>query len=278
MFRQFKGANVKIPVYLVDSFSLRPFSGNPAAVCMVDESLNDKDMQLIAREMAVSETAFLSRRTNRLRWFTPDKEVSLCGHATLATIHVLKELNLLDEGAQARFETLSGSLYGSFQGSKIELNFPLLQVDPVPKESLSSKIAALNLSPYDIEMTGRFSEGKDLIVLADESKLMDLHPDFSRLRAIPGRGIVVTTLTQHSEFDFLTRYFAPWVGVNEDPVTGSAFCALADFWGKRLNRTRLVGYQASSRGGCVAVSVLPNQRVILAGNAVTVMCGQLEWQ
>ncbi|CAG9001512.1 MAG: putative isomerase YddE [Candidatus Celerinatantimonas neptuna] len=226
--------------------------------------------------MAVSETAFLSLKKNRLRWFTPDKEVSLCGHATLATIHILRELNLLEEGVKTGFETLSGTLYGLFQGSQIELNFPLLHVEPVPVETLGLKIAALHLSDSDIEMAGRFSEGKDFIVLSDESKLIGLQPNFSQLGDIPGRGIVVTTSTQNPEFDFLTRYFAPWVGVNEDPVTGSAFCALADYWGKRLNQTRLVGYQASSRGGRVVVSVLPNQRVILAGNAVTVLRGHFD--
>jgi PhzF family phenazine biosynthesis protein len=254
----------------VDAFTDRPFAGNPAAVCVLPEPREESWMAAVAREMNLSETAFLVRQPDgfSLRWFTPAVEVALCGHATLASAHVLWEEGHLAGPAQARFHTKSGLLTADRRGEWIELDFPAIaeQAAEAP-EGLES---ALGTRPVYV--------GKNkfdyFIELASENAVRSLQPDFTALRRLPVRGIVVTARAETDGFDFVSRFFAPGSGIDEDPVTGSAHCSLAPFWGRRLGKTEMVGFQASARGGVVRTR-LAGDRVILGGQAVTVLRGEL---
>ena len=227
-------------------------------------------MKQVAREMNLSETAFLVRAGDawQLRWFTPTVEVALCGHATLASAHVLWEDLHLPTGAQARFDTKSGRLTADKKGDWIEMNFPALPAQPTsPPDSLFEALGV------EGECVGK--NRMDLLVeIGSESEVRALRPDFARLREVPVRGVIVTARASSEAFDFVSRFFAPGAGVDEDPVTGSAHCCLAPYWGARLGKTEMVGYQASARGGVVAVRVAGN-RVFLGGQAVTVLRGEL---
>jgi predicted PhzF superfamily epimerase YddE/YHI9 len=227
-------------------------------------------MQDVAREMNLSETAFLVRQSGGfgLRWFTPAVEVDLCGHATLASAHVLWEDAHLASGAQARFHTRGGVLLANQRGDWIELDFPAksaLPADPPP-----GMLAALG-ARASVVMRNQFDY---LLELDSEETVHALTPDFSALRALQARGVIVTARASTAGFDFVSRFFAPAVGVDEDPVTGSAHCALGPYWGERLGKTEMTGYQVSARGGIVRVR-LAGERVILGGQAVTVMTGEL---
>jgi PhzF family phenazine biosynthesis protein len=257
----------------VDAFTDTPFHGNPAAVCFLDESRDDAWMQNVALEMNLSETAFVRPRPEGpggfdLRWFTPAAEVDLCGHATLATAHALWESGRLETGVPARFHTRSGVLTAERREDWIELDFPALPEEPVaPPPELAP---ALGTVPVYVGLS-RF----DYIVEADsEATLRALRPDFAALRRVRGRGVIVTSESLIPDYDFVSRYFAPNYGVDEDPVTGSAHCVLAPFWARKLKRRALTGYQASARGGVVLVR-LEGDRVRLGGQAVTVMRGEL---
>jgi len=254
----------------VDAFTDRLFSGNPAAVCILEEPPEEWWMQDVAREMNLSETAFVLPHEEGfdLRWFTPATEVDLCGHATLATAHVLWQDGYLAEKEEARFHTRSGLLTATRRGEWIEMDFPAQPA--APAEAPSQLAAALGVRPVWV---GRARE--DLLVeVEDEKEVRTLHPDLSALRAIPARGIIVTSRAVADRFDFVSRFFAPRVGVDEDPVTGSAHCTLAPFWSERLGRDELVGYQVSNRGGVVRTRH-QGDRVILSGQAVTVLRGEL---
>lgn len=264
-----------LPLYQVDAFTDRPFSGNPAAVCLLAEPREPAWMQAVAVEMALSETAFLVPRPEgdgwNLRWFTPNTEVALCGHATLASAHALWESGRLAATATARFHTLSGWLTAERQGEWIELDFPAKLAVPLdPEEPVAGLVAALGAEPLWI--------GKNqfdyLAVLPSAAALRSLAPDLERLLTLPVRGLIATALSDTAEFDFLSRFFAPAVGVPEDPVTGSAHCCLAPYWSGRLGKDELTGYQASARGGVVRVRV-EGDRVKLGGQAVTVLRGEL---
>jgi PhzF family phenazine biosynthesis protein len=253
----------------VDAFSDRPFSGNPAAVCILTAPREDRWMQLVAREMNLSETAFLLKEGDgyRLRWFTPTVEVDLCGHATLASAHVLWEEGHLALDAQARFYTRSGLLTADCRDGWIELDFPMTPEEPVtPPPALAE---ALGVTPRYVGQS-RFDY---LVELDAEETLRALQPDFAQLQTLPVRGVIVTCPAASSDYDFVSRFFAPRVGVNEDPVTGSAHCCLAPFWSRRLGRETLIGYQASARGGVVRVRCA-GSRVYLGGQAVTVLRGE----
>lgn len=259
----------------VDAFTDRPFSGNPAAVCVLDRPGEDHWMQLVAREMNLSETAFLhpepaedEPNAYRLRWFTPTVEVDLCGHATLAASHVLWEDGHLDPGATAVFQTRSGRLSARKHGDQIALDFPSEPVtECVPPEGL---IEALGAAPGFV---GR--NRMDLLAAFDsEEEILALSPDLARLRAIPTRGLIVTSTTARPGIDFVSRFFAPSAGVDEDPVTGSAHCALGPFWAQRLGIGELSGEQVSIRRGRVFVR-MRGDRVALSGSAVTVLRGEL---
>ena len=257
-------------LFQVDAFTNAPFAGNPAAVCILSEKQDEQWMQQVAREMNLSETAFLLKQPDgfSLRWFTPATEVNLCGHATLASAHVLWEAGLLSITEQAQFDTRSGLLTAKRHGDLIELYFPALNEEPA--EAPAELIAALRVTPRYV---GKFGT-KYLIEVNDEETVRKLDPDFSALRKLPGRGVVVTSAASAAPFDFVSRYFAPWVGVDEDPVTGSAHCCLGPYWGRRLGKQEMKAYQASARGGVVNIR-LGVERVYLGGNAVTVFSGTL---
>jgi len=259
-----------VPITQVDAFTDRPFAGNPAAVCILPAPRDAAWMQNVAREMNLAETAFLVPQNDGfgLRWFTPTVEVDLCGHATLASAHVLWEEGRLNRGAQARFHTRSGLLLADQRGEWIELDFP---ASPVTDAEAPSGLAeALGAEPGYFGHT-RFDA---LVELESERVLRDLKPNLAELAKLPGRGLIVTSRSESREFDFVSRFFAPASGINEDPVTGSAHCALGPFWSTRLSKSDFLAYQASARGGVVRVR-LGGDRVYLGGQAVTVLRGEL---
>jgi PhzF family phenazine biosynthesis protein len=258
-----------MPLFVVDAFTAEPFTGNPAAVCLLDQPGDDAWMQALAGEMNLSETAFPVRRDDGdwdLRWFTPTTEADLCGHATLATAHVLWETERLAPDAAARFHTRGGVLVATRRADSVELDFPS---DPITPAELPEDLpAALGAVPSAV---GRGRIGW-FLELADERAVRALQPDF-RLLA-PFDSAIVTAESSDPAFDFVSRFFAPGYGLDEDPVTGSAHCALGPYWSARLDRTELVGYQASARGGVVTVRPA-GDRTILGGRAVTVVRGDL---
>ena len=237
-----------VPIYQVDAFTEKPFAGNPAAVCILSDPRDPVWMQNVAKEMNLSETAFLQKQEDgfNLRWFTPAVEVDLCGHATLASAHILWETGLLSSKEQARFHTRSGLLTAERREGGIELNFPAKPEEPaVPPPELAK---ALGLNPKYIGKS-KF----DYLVEADsEETVRNLKPDFSLLKTLDIRGTVVTSRSSTAGFDFISRFFAPKVGVNEDPVTGSSHCTLGPFWSKKLGKKEFVAYQASERGWGIA--------------------------
>ncbi|HEU5210085.1 MAG TPA: PhzF family phenazine biosynthesis protein [Longimicrobiales bacterium] len=258
------------PIYQVDAFASGAFTGNPAAVCVLEHERDPGWMQAVAAEMNLSETAFVRAHGDdwSLRWFTPAVEVSLCGHATLASAHILYETGLLRPDAPARFHTLSGLLTACRDGDAIVLDFPAQPPHRIPPPP--GLAAALKAEP---EWVG--SNGSDLLVeLGSEEVVRLLEPDLEALRRVEARGIIVTAVSEDPRCDFVSRFFAPRVGVNEDPVTGSAHTALGPFWAHRLERTTLTGYQASTRGGFVGVRIR-GDRVDLRGTALTVLRGEL---
>jgi len=260
-----------IPIIQVDAFTRRPFEGNPAAVCLLPEARDPAWMQLVAREMNLSETAFLWPQEDgfELRWFTPSVEVDLCGHATLASAHVLWEGGILDSEAAARFHTRSGLLTARRERELIWLDFPALAEGPVKApEGLERALGA------PARYVGR--NAFDYVVeVASEETVRLLSPDARALAGLGGRGVIVTSRAQSEGYDFVSRFFAPASGIDEDPVTGSAHCCLGPFWAARLGKSDLIGYQASARGGVVRVRCR-GDRVGLGGEAVTVMRGSLE--
>ena len=259
-----------LTIYQVDSFTDKPFSGNPAAVCILDELQGEGWMQNVAREMNLSETAFLHKQEEgyNLRWFTPAVEVALCGHATLASAHILWEIGLLSSTEQAIFHTLSGPLMANKKGKWIEMNFPATKEEEANApagliEALGVKAKYIGKNKFDY-----------LVEVESEAVVRAIKPDIGLLQKVAARGVIVTSLADSGEYNFVSRFFAPNAGVNEDPVTGSAHCCLSPFWSGRLGNDELVGYQASARGGVVKVRSA-GDRVILGGQAVTVMRGEL---
>jgi len=230
-------------IYQVDAFSDQPFKGNPACVCLLDAGRPDAWMQSVAAEMNLSETAFVVQQEDglSLRWFTPTQEVGLCGHATLATAHILWEEGRLQQGEEARFYTRSGLLTASRDGQWISMDFPAREVAAAPPNATVNRALA---------------------------------PDFAALTASDARAAIVTARAEGGAFDFVSRFFAPAIGIDEDPVTGSAHCYLAPYWSAKLGKDDLVGYQASARGGVVGCR-WQGERVILRGQAATVMRGDL---
>ncbi|MBN1178769.1 MAG: PhzF family phenazine biosynthesis protein [Anaerolineae bacterium] len=259
-----------ITIYQVDAFADQPFAGNPAAVCILPAPRDATWMQHVAREMNLSETAFLHRQEDGfdLRWFTPAVEVALCGHATLASAHVLWEMGLLAPDEEARFHTASGLLTANRRGEEIELNFPATSpqaVDPPP-----GLADALGVVP---EYVGK-SRFDYLVRVRSESEVRGAQPDVARLKEMKVRGVMVTSRSASERYDFVSRFFAPGAGVDEDPVTGSAHCTLGPYWGGVLDKEEMVAYQASARGGELRVRI-EGDRVILGGKAVTVLRGEL---
>ena len=258
-------------ITVVDAFTHAAFAGNPAAVCVLTEPTTETWMQSVAREMRHSETAFCIRLKDgsfELRWFTPEREVRLCGHATLAAAHVLWEEGWLEHRRTARFSTLSGELTAAPSGRVIELDFP--SRPPSEVEAPAGLVDALGVTPSWI--------GRDLddyiVLLADEAAVIDCDPDFGALRAVETRGVIITAPAAGDQVDFVSRFFAPRFGVDEDPVTGSAHCCLTPFWASRLDKSVLTARQLSRRGGELEVEHV-GDRVKLRGTCVTTLRGNL---
>lgn len=259
-----------LEIVQVDAFTDRPFSGNPAAVCILQEPQEDGWMRNVAREMNLSETAFLRPHTDgfNLRWFTPTVEVDLCGHATLASAHVLWEQAHLKPDQQARFHTRSGLLTARQEGGWIELDFPVKpEVKTDPPDGLVESLGTTAM------YVGR--NGSDYLVeVGSENTVRELEPDIGLLATVDCRGVIVTSQASTPDYDFVSRFFAPRSGITEDPVTGSAHCCLGPFWAKRLGKNKFIAYQASARGGVLRVRV-GDERVYISGQAVTVLRGDL---
>ncbi len=259
---------MSVRIVQVDAFTAKPFAGNPAAVCVLAAAPSEEWMRDVAREMNLSETAFLHPENGgyRLRWLTPAIEVDLCGHATLASAHVLWEDGHIPADAEVRFHTRSGLLTCRQNSGWIEMNFPAKLAEPAEApvqlaEALGAELLYVGRNQFDY-----------LVEVADEAALRALNPNHHLLRQLPVRGVIVTA--RGGEYDFVSRFFAPGSGIDEDPVTGSAHSALAPFWGKRLGKAEMIGFQASARGGVVKVQV-EGDRVHMSGQAVTVMRGDL---
>jgi PhzF family phenazine biosynthesis protein len=262
---------MELRIVTVDAFTDAPFKGNPAAVCVLPEPRDEAWMKNVAREMNLSETAFLRKDQDGylLRWFTPAVEVELCGHATLASAHHLWESGLAPTDRELRFLTKSGLLTAARDGDLIELDFPA--TPPAPAEAPKDLFASLGV-PATAVHKSRFDY---LVELPSEGEVRRLRPDFGRLRELGVRGVMVTARGE-GEYDIVSRFFAPGSGIDEDPVTGSAHCCLGPYWAARLGKTTLRCYQASERGGVLRVHV-KGDRVKLAGHAVTVVRGELLW-
>ncbi len=285
-----------VPLFLVDAFADKPFTGNPAAVCLLDRPADEGWMQRLAAEMNLSETAFVCPLTPtphprgerasaaphpwgvrgrgegadgfQLRWFTPAVEVDLCGHATLASAHVLWEAGRLKPEQPARFQTRSGLLTVTRTETGISMDFPAKPIEPATAPPELAR--ALGVALQEVG-----KNGMDFLVRVEsEAVLRGLKPDFALLAHLPVRGVIVTSRATTTGFDFVSRFFAPACGVNEDPVTGSAHCALGPFWRTRLGKDEFRAYQASPRGGVIGVRVC-GERVHLFGRAVTVLRGEL---
>lgn len=259
-----------LPLFLIDAFTGEPFAGNPAAVVLLDQPKEDRWMQAVAAELRQAETAFLRRRDDGydLRWFTPEVEIDLCGHATLASAHMLWEEGHQGQEVAARFHTRSGLLTASRNDGWITLDFPA--TPPAPCEEPSGLLRALGLGAGRV-LRSRFDY---LVAVEDPAEVRRLAPDLRALREIPSRGVIVTARSDRQDADFLSRFFGPQCGVDEDPVTGSAHCALAPYWAAQLGRKSLIGYQASPRGGHVRVEDR-GDRVLLSGKAITTLRGTL---
>ena len=260
-----------IKIFIVDAFTDVSFKGNPAAVCLPDKDLDEKLMQKIAFEMNLSETAFVVKKDDGfgLRWFTPESEVELCGHATLASAHILWQEKILGNSDTAVFHTLyKGVLTADLNRNGITLDFPV----NIPKKSSDAPELnkALGIIPINLLTT----EHHYLAVLNSEKELVNALPDFALLRKLTKFGIIITSLSDNAKYDFISRFFAPQKGINEDPVTGSAHCVLAPYWSEKLGKNTLKAFQASKRGGELLLT-LKNERVLITGNAVTIMSGIL---
>lgn len=254
-----------LPLYQVDAFTDKAFAGNPAGVCLLDHTRPDAWMQALAAELKHSETAFLLPEGDgyRLRWFTPGAEVDLCGHATLASAHILFSTGRVGADSVIRFFTRSGVLTARLNDGWIELNFPATTAHPaLPPDGLLEAAGIrqahfIGKNDYDY-----------LVEVEDEALVRSLSPDFRALKSIPIRGVIVTAPSSGG-FDFVSRFFAPYVEIDEDPVTGSAHCTLTPFWSAKLGKDHFTAFQASARGGVVRTR-LEGDRVALGGQAVTI--------
>lgn len=263
-----------VALFQVDSFTTKPFAGNPAGVCVLSEPTSDEWMQRVAAEMNLSETAFLmgSGNSYTLRWFTPRTEVSLCGHATLASAHILFEESIADPASPVFFETKSGELVVAQRGGLIEMDFPTREAVAVaPNEALND---AIGVSP---ESTAAYRSARGdlyLLELGSADEVRNATPDYDSLMSTDVTATIITAPSDEPSYHFVSRFFAPAVGIDEDPVTGSAHCTLAPHWTTKLGQSELVGYQASNRSGVVYCE-WREERTLLRGDAVTVFKADL---
>ncbi|HNY84828.1 MAG TPA: PhzF family phenazine biosynthesis protein [Anaerolineaceae bacterium] len=265
---------MKYPIYQVDAFTVSPFSGNPAAVVLLDRSKEDDWMQAVASEMNLSETAFLLAKGDdySLRWFTPVTEVDLCGHATLASAHILYESGYYELDETIQFITRSGVIKAAFDQGTIELTMP--RREPIPFAISADIKKSLNLNAVDV---ARWQENLLLIELESSEQVRDYEPDIKNILQLPWEDLVITARDETGKFDFVSRFFAPQLGINEDPVTGMSFCVLGPYWQEKLGKSTFHAFQASPRGGEVWVKVEPDH-VLIGGKAVTVLKGDLQHQ
>jgi PhzF family phenazine biosynthesis protein len=263
---------MKIQIQTVDAFANKPFSGNPAGVCVLDSPLDENVMINIAAEMNLSETAFLNKKDDgsySLRWFTPAVEVDLCGHATLASSHILWETGKENKSDTLMFHTRSGVLKANYVNGEIELDFPAIESKPA--DIPDGLVKAIGIKPIAVNKT----EWHYIAELDSEEAVRNASPDFGLLTSLDVFGTIITAKARMSGFDFVSRFFAPSKGVPEDPVTGSAHCALAPYWANRLGKNSFKAFQVSKRGGILGVRI-EGERVYLKGNAVTMLNGTIE--
>ena len=256
----------------VDAFTNTPFKGNPAAVCVLDSPQSEAWMQNIAQEMNLSETAFLVKQDDgfNLRWFTPTVEVPLCGHATLASAHVLWLQGHLLPNQEARFYTKSGILIAKLENDWIQLDFPVNLSQSVESPPELSQVLGVTCKSVVQNSLGY------LVEVESEQLVREMQPNFQQMKTLTKADIIVTSIADSgSEYDFVSRFFAPMLGIDEDPVTGAAHCCLAPFWRDKLGKDEFLAYQASNRGGVVKMYYPGANRVFISGQAVTVMQGQL---
>lgn len=266
---------MKLPIYTVDAFTTKPFGGNPAAVCILNDVIPVSLMQNIAFELNLAETAFVLKEKDKegysLRWMTPVSEVDLCGHATLASSHIMWQKGIVPETEPIHFHTRSGLLKAEYNNGEITLDFPAIPQKEIeyPKDLLD---AIGGVSPKYVGMT----KWNYLIELESEKDVRELKPDFNIMLTLPGWGTIITAKADENKegYDFISRFFAPEKGIQEDPVTGSAHCALAPYWQARLGKDIFKAYQASERGGTLGLKV-SGDRVMITGNAVTVIEGEI---
>lgn len=275
--------NKKITTYQVDAFTGQAFKGNPAAVCILEEDISDELMQSIAKEMNLSETAFAKPLEDKnisdcslfsLRWFTPEVEVNLCGHGTIATSKILfDEFNVKTD--EIRYETKSGILISGKENNNISLDFP---IDNFSNFDLTEDILnTMGIKNYVKAIIGKNTR-KIVIELNSEEEVISLKPNFDKLNLLKFntevKGLAVTC-RGNEKYDFISRYFNPWGGVNEDPVTGAVHTLLAKYWSSKLNKTEMLAYQNSNRGGEISIKLLENNRVKLSGEAIIILKGEL---
>ena len=263
---------MKQTIVQVDAFTAEAFKGNPAAVCVLPSPKDDRWMQSVAREMNLSETAFLLKQDGHysLRWFTPATEVPLCGHATLASAHVLWTEGYASTGQEIKFATKSGILTAKYQNDWIQLDFPANRSQDIPPITKLRDALGVPLKTVSYNSLGY------LVEVASTQQVEQLQPNFTLLKQLPISNVIVTSKAKEdSEYDFISRFFAPGLGINEDPVTGAAHCCLAPYWRDRLQKNQFLAYQASIRGGVVKIDYDGGDRVFLQGQAVTVMRGEL---
>lgn len=253
-------------IFTVDTFTEQPFAGNPAGVCILDKILSDNMMLKIAREINFSETAFVQisgiNQPLNLRWFTPTQEADLCGHATLATAKVLYDTHVIDTNKTIAFTTRSGLLTARLVGSKIELNFPSIPIIPASSDAIIDEL--VNDVPKFVGVNNQWC----LIELENETAVRNIIPDFELLKTHNLSLFIITAKSSHPKYDFVSRFFGPAVGINEDPVTGSAHCCLTPYWKEKLKKDILVGLQVSDRLGEIECELIANDRVLLRGSAI----------
>jgi PhzF family phenazine biosynthesis protein len=258
------------PLYQVDAFTDEPFKGNPAAVCLLERKAKVSWMKAVAREMNLSETAFLSPAHGDwwLRWFTPKQEVDLCGHATLASAKILFEREPALRDNPIKFKTRSGELFARWVDGRVELDFPAMSYGRISYESNVDR--ALGFAPVDSVRSGDYY----LFEAEDEDIIRKVSPDLAGVAKFSVSQVMITARSKDPAFDFISRFFAPNLGIDEDPVTGSAHCLLAPFWAEKMNKNEFAAYQASARGGTLHLR-LEDERVKITGSAVIVFKGQL---
>jgi PhzF family phenazine biosynthesis protein len=260
-----------IPLYQVDAFTSEPFRGNPAGICLLESDASDDWMQAVAAEMNLSETAFLVKRDDawHIRYFTPEVEIPLCGHTTVASAHVLWSEGIVADSQPVHFSAKGGEFIGTREDGRITIDFPAHTCDEAqPPVGLSDAIGATPASAH------RIREGGWLIEFESEQTVATLSPDLLRLRSIKPGGLIATAQSSTRARDFVSRFFAPDIGIDEDPVTGVAHLALGPYWAKRLGKTEMTAVQLSRRTGTLRVRVA-DDRVYIMADAATVFRAEL---